>query len=186
MGYFASARAGLGRARQSGSSFDGDAIRTEPAHPDGAAYVGSPQRRHDGARYVTGRVNYTADLTLAGVAALAIVRSPHAHAEILAVDLAAALAAPGVLGAFDGEQLAALAEPIPHNLDPAGLGGNHGDVRALALGKVLYVGQPVAAVVAETRADARAAAELVEVSYEPLPAVLDLDRRARARRAAAL
>jgi carbon-monoxide dehydrogenase large subunit len=151
------------------------ATDTEPAGPDAAAYVGSPQRRHDGARYVTGRVTYTADVTVAGTAHLAIVRSPHAHAEIVSVDLAAALAAPGVLGAFDGEHAATLAEPIPHNLDPAGLGGNHGDVRCLALGKVLYVGQPVVAVVAETLADAIAAAELVEVSYAPLPAVLDLE-----------
>ncbi|MFZ1996375.1 MAG: molybdopterin cofactor-binding domain-containing protein, partial [Solirubrobacteraceae bacterium] len=74
-----------------------------------------------------------------------------------------------------GECAAADSGPIPHNLDPAGLGGQHGEVRCLALGKVVYAGQPVAAVVAETAADARAAAGLVKVGYEPLPPVLDVE-----------
>ncbi|MGH3267150.1 MAG: xanthine dehydrogenase family protein molybdopterin-binding subunit, partial [Trebonia sp.] len=100
---------------------------------------------------------------------------PHPHALITGVDHEPATSQAGVLLVMTGEDAAAEADPIPHNLDPAGLGGQHGDVRCLALGKVVYAGQPVAAVVGETAADARAGATLVEVSYQPLPAVLDVE-----------
>jgi carbon-monoxide dehydrogenase large subunit len=146
---------------------------TRAMEPTG--HVGASARRTGGEAYLTGRVSYTADLSLPGLAHVALVRSPHAHALITAIDYARAASAPGVLLVLTGEDAAALAQPIPHNLDPAGLGGQHGDVRCLAAGKVLYAGQPVAAVVGETVADARAGAALVEVSYEPLPAVLDTD-----------
>jgi carbon-monoxide dehydrogenase large subunit len=79
---------------------------------------------------------------------------------------------PGVVRVLTGEQAAELSDPIPHYLDPAPLGGKHADVRCLALGKVVYAGQPVVAVVAESPNAARAAAALVEVDYEPLPHVL--------------
>jgi carbon-monoxide dehydrogenase large subunit len=143
------------------------------------SYVGSPSRKHDGGNYVTGRVTYTADVSLPATAHVAIVRSPHPHAKITGVDYTAALSAPGVVEVLTGKEAAALAEPIPHNLDPAGLGGNHGDVRCLALGKVVYVGQPVIAVVAETVADAKAAATLIDVKYAPLPAVLAIESALR-------
>jgi aerobic carbon-monoxide dehydrogenase large subunit len=67
------------------------------------------------------------------------------------------------------------ADEIPHAVDPAALGGNHATVRCLAVDKVLFVGEPVAAVVAETAADALAAARAVLVEHEPLPVVLDPD-----------
>jgi aerobic carbon-monoxide dehydrogenase large subunit len=138
-----------------------------------STYVGSSQRKQDGDAYLTGRVAYTADLSLPETVHLAIVRSPHAHARIGAIDSAAAKEHPGVLTVLTGDDAAALADPIPHNLDPAGIGGKHADIRCLALGKVVYVGEPVAAVVASTSADARAAAALVQVEYQPLPAVLE-------------
>jgi carbon-monoxide dehydrogenase large subunit len=141
---------------------------SEPGSP-----LGATVRRRGGEAYLTGRVAYTADISLPGTVHVAIVRSPHAHAEIEGVDSARAAAVPGVLRVLSGEEAAGLAAPIPHNLDPAGLGGQHGDVRCLAVGKVFYAGQPVVAVVAETVADARAGADAVEVSYRALPAVLD-------------
>lgn len=149
--------------------------RDDSAAGRAAPYVGASQRRHEGDLTVTGRAVYTADLLPPGTAHVAIVRSPHAHATIRGVETARAAAAAGVLAVLTGEEAAELAAPIPHNLDPAGLGGNHADIRCLAVGKVVYVGQPVAAVVAETTADARAGAELVDVSYAPLPAVLDAE-----------
>lgn len=149
--------------------------RQDAAPIPAGRYVGSSQRKHDGDAYVRGRVTYTADVALTGTVHLAIVRSPLPHAVITGVDSTEALAAPGVLAVMTGKEAAGLSDPIPHNLDPAGLGGHHGDVRCLAHGKVVYVGQPVVAVVAETVADARAAAGLVQVSYQPLPAVLDVD-----------
>jgi carbon-monoxide dehydrogenase large subunit len=145
------------------------------AAPGGQALIGTRQRRHDGARYVTGRARYTDDLRPAGALHVALVRSPHPHARIVAIDAAAAVAAASVHLVLDGEEIAARCAPIRHNLDPAGLGGHHADVFVLAREKVIYVGEPVAAVVADTAADAMAAAELVEVTYEMLPAVLDAD-----------
>jgi carbon-monoxide dehydrogenase large subunit len=136
-------------------------------------YVGARQRKHDGDRYLTGKVLYTADITLPAMAHVAIVRSPHAHARILGIDVRAAEAQPAVIGVLTGAQAAEVSDPIPFLLDPAGLGGTNAPIRCLALDKVVYAGQPLAAVVAETPADAAAAARLVEVRYEVLPAVLD-------------
>jgi carbon-monoxide dehydrogenase large subunit len=114
------------------------------------AYTGARVRKHNGAEYLTGRVTYSADISLPGMVHLAVVRSPVAHARILSLDVTAALAAPAVLTVLSGADAAELAKPIPYLLDPAGLGGHSADVRCLATGKVTYVGQPVAAVVADT------------------------------------
>jgi carbon-monoxide dehydrogenase large subunit len=139
------------------------------------AYTGARVRKHNGAEYLTGRVTYSADISLPGMVHLAVVRSPVAHARILSLDVTAALAAPAVLTVLSGADAAELAKPIPYLLDPAGLGGHSADVRCLATGKVTYVGQPVAAVVADTPADAAAAARLVDVGYEELAPVLDAE-----------
>jgi carbon-monoxide dehydrogenase large subunit len=137
--------------------------------------VGRPVPKHDGDEYLTGRAVYTGDISLPGQAYAAIVRSPHAHARIEAVDVSAAEAHPAVVTVLTGAQAAELTDEIPHSLDPAGLGGNHAVVRCLAHGKVVHVGEPVAAVVAETPGDAAAAAALVRVQYVVLPAVLDAE-----------
>jgi carbon-monoxide dehydrogenase large subunit len=150
------------------------ATRLEREPEASSGYVGSPARKHDGDAYLTARKTYTADVSIPGAVHVAVVRSSQAHAKIITINPTAALAADGVLAVLTGAEAAALAGPIPHNLDPAGLGGNHADLRCLALEKVVYVGQPVAAVVAITPADAMAAAELVEVHYSPLPAALDI------------
>jgi carbon-monoxide dehydrogenase large subunit len=144
--------------------------------PPPPAYVGARERKHDGEAYLTGRVQYTADLSLPGMAHVALVRSPHPHARILGIDDTRARANPAVLDVLSGAQAAALSGPIPFFLDPAGIGGNNAEVRCLALGKAVYAGQPVAAVVATTAADAAAAARAVDVRYEPLAAVLDIEQ----------
>lgn len=133
--------------------------------------------RPDAADLVQGRGVYFQDITLPRMVHLALVRSPHPHARIRSVDAAGALALPAVLAVVSGADLADLPE-IPHNVDPVGIGGQHVEVRALAVGTVTYAGQPVAAVVAETAADAAAAAAQVRVSYQPLPFVLDADEAA--------
>jgi carbon-monoxide dehydrogenase large subunit len=137
--------------------------------------IGRRMRKHDGDEYLTARATYTGDVALAGMAHAAIVRSPHAHARIVAIDTAAAEADPSVVCVLTGAQAAELTEEIPHSLDPAGLGGNHAVVRCLAHGKVVYAGEPVAAVVAETAGDAALAATRIVVEYEPLPVVLDAE-----------
>jgi carbon-monoxide dehydrogenase large subunit len=140
-----------------------------------APHVGARERKHNGDEHLTGRVQYTADITLPDMLHVAIVRSPHAHARIVDVDAGVALSGLAVLGVLTGAQAAELSQPIPFLLDPAGLGGNNADVRCLAVDKAVYAGQPVAAVVAESPADAVAAARTVVVRYETLPAVLDAD-----------
>jgi carbon-monoxide dehydrogenase large subunit len=130
--------------------------------------------RPDAADLARGRGVYFCDIALPGAAHVFLVRSPHPHARIVSVDASAALAAPGVVAVVTGDDLADLPE-IPHNVDPVGIGGQHVQVRPLPIGAVNYAGQPVAAVVADSPADAAAAAGLVRVDYEPLPFVLDAD-----------
>jgi carbon-monoxide dehydrogenase large subunit len=138
-------------------------------------FAGRRQRKHNGDQYLTGQVRYTADLALPRMTHLALVRSPHAHARIAGVDARAAEAHATVVAVMTGAQAAEVSGPIPFLLDPAGLGGVNADVRCLAVDTVVYAGQPVVAVVAETPGDAAAAASLVQVHYEPLPAVLDCE-----------
>jgi carbon-monoxide dehydrogenase large subunit len=138
------------------------------------AYVGDRQRKHNGSSFLTGEVRYTADITLPNMAHVAILRSPHSHARIRRIDTRAAENLPGVVGVLTGAQAAEISDPIPFLLDPAGLGGKNAPVRCLAVDEVVYAGQPVAAALAHTPADAAAAARAINVDYEVLPAVLDI------------
>jgi carbon-monoxide dehydrogenase large subunit len=151
------------------------ATATEHDAAANGRYVGARQRKLHGDRYLTGAARYINDIRPSGVAHMAVLRSPHAHARIRSIDLTRARSAPGVLLAIDGEEAAAHTDPIPHFIDPAVFGGKSTEVRCLALGKVVYAGQPVAAVLAESAQDAAAALELIAVDYEPLPAVLDAE-----------
>jgi carbon-monoxide dehydrogenase large subunit len=138
-------------------------------------YVGAPVRRKEDPELVTGQARYTDDLALTGMVWMAVVRSPHAHARIRSVDVSKARAAEGVVAAFSGEELAAdLAGPLPMAWPVTE------DIAApehwpLARDKARYAGDGVAVVVAESRALAEDAAELVEVDYEPLDAVTDVE-----------
>ena len=122
--------------------------------------------RHDSAvGHVTGAARYLDDVpTVTGTLEAALVLSPHAHARIRRIDLARALAAPGVIAAIT-------AADIPGKNDIAPI---RSDEPALAADVVEYEGQPVAAIAAGTFDQARAAARLVEIDYEPLPSVTDL------------
>jgi len=142
-------------------------------------YVGRPVPLLHGEQIVTGRRRFTADLTLPAMLHLAVVRSPHAHARLRGIDAADAVAEAGVVRVITGDEAARHIPQIPHRVDPALSGGRHADVLPLARTTVIYAGQPVAAVVAETLEAARQAAALVRVTYEPLPAVLDGDAAAR-------
>ncbi|UOM35647.1 xanthine dehydrogenase family protein molybdopterin-binding subunit [Acuticoccus sp. I52.16.1] len=126
-------------------------------------------------RFVRGRGRFTADHHRPGEAHMVVVRSPHAHAEMRRVDLAAAAAMPGVLGVYADAELAAdglgtlpcdvkLDGPRPLIVPPR---------RILARGRVRYVGEPVAVVVAETPAAAMDAAEAVDIDYDALEVVTD-------------
>src|SRR5258707_11175871 len=136
--------------------------------PAGTAFgsIGHPVRRKEDARLLTGKGRYTDDFSLERQTFSAMVRSPHAHARIVRIDTKAAKAMPGVLLVLTGEDCRADAiQPIPHSPVPS----THFDMKLTARGgtsvfagrhmllpadKARYVGEPVALVVAETRAQA--------------------------------
>ncbi len=149
---------------------------------DGAARsygISQPVRRVEDARFLTGRGSFVDDIQPAGLSHACIVLSPHAHARIRRIDATAARQAPGVLCVLTGEDVKTEGlGGLPPNFMPEDIGGPKG-LRTrrpiLAVDKVRCVGDRVAMVVAETLAQARDAAELVDVDYEPLPAVVDIE-----------
>jgi aerobic carbon-monoxide dehydrogenase large subunit len=158
----------------------------DKTRPDetGYRFIGKPMPRKEDARLITGKGRFTDDFNLDGQTYAVMVRSPYPHARIVAIDAAAAKAMPGVLGVFTGADCAAdKLGPIPHDpvpktkFDMKLTGPNGGAVFIgpnvlLPVDKARHVGEAVAMVVAETKAQAMDAAEAVEVTYEELPFVL--------------
>lgn len=150
-----------------------------------SAGIGQPVRRREDLRLVTGNGSYADDVSLPGQAYAVMVRSPHAHARIRAIDVGAAMAAPGVLAVLTGRDFVADGlKPIPHKVwsqHPAEIALNSREGfktftaphYSLPPDKVRFVGEAVALVVARSVAAARDAAELVEIDYDVLPAVTD-------------
>jgi carbon-monoxide dehydrogenase large subunit len=138
---------------------------------------GARVKRLEDPRFLLGKALYVDDLKLPGMLSVAFVRSPHAHARIKSIDPSRALALGGVHRILTGEEAAKSCKPIRVEFDPAKFPGKYKpcDFPPLAVGKVAFVGDLVAAVVAENRYLAEDAAELVEVEYEPLPVVLDAE-----------
>ncbi len=138
------------------------------------AAVGTSVPRKEDPELLTGQARYVDDLTVPGMVWMALVRSPYAHARIASVDVSGALAAEGVVAAYSGEDLAGdiaaglpCAWPVTEDINLP----THWPV---ARDKARYAGDAVAVVVAESRAIAKDAAELVQVEYEPLTAVTDV------------
>lgn len=123
-------------------------------------------------RFVTGTIDYAADLIRPGALFVSLLRSPHAHALIKRMDVSAAATAPGVVSILTGREVRSLSRPMPTRVPRERFPGPI-EVWCLAADEVLYAGQPVAAVVAECLADAEAARSLIEIDYELLDAVLD-------------
>ncbi len=131
-------------------------------------YIGKSVPRHDGYEKVTGTAPYVADIKLNGMLHARVKTSPHAHAKILSIDTSKAESLPGVRAVITGRQGAAK------------LGIYMVDRSIIATDKVRYFGEVVAAVAAEDPEIAAQAVELIEVEYEPLPAVLDVKDAAKA------
>src|SRR5439155_19937721 len=129
---------------------------------------GKRMKRKEDPRMIRGISHYAGDLKLAGMVYSAFARSPHAHAEIKAIRTDAAKALPGVIAVYTSADTASLG-PGPCAIQMPDLKVPRHPV--LAEGRVRYVGEPVAVVVAEDFYTARDAAELVEVDYEALPVV---------------
>src|SRR5262245_47647766 len=142
-----------------------------------ATGIGASVRRKEDLRFITGKGQYTDDISRPGESRAVFVRSPHAHAKIKKVDVSAAKAVPGVLAVLTVAELAAdkignlICGWMIHSKDgsPMKMSAHP----AIAAGKACYVGDPVAVVVAETLAQAKDAAEQVKVDYEVLAAVTD-------------
>jgi aerobic carbon-monoxide dehydrogenase large subunit len=132
-------------------------------------YVGQAIKRKEDPRLVSGTGTYVDDVVLPGMLHLTLVRSIHGHARIKRIDISKAQKLPGVHSVVTGEEIAANCAPMPAI-------GNFADMKRperhfLAIGKVKYVGEPVVAVLATDKYIARDAADLVEIDYEPLPAL---------------
>jgi carbon-monoxide dehydrogenase large subunit len=137
------------------------------------AFRGQSLVRLEDARFLTGRGRYIEDIDFPGQAWMQVVRSPHAHAAIQRIDTVAARAAPGVLGVFTAADLTELG-PLPCTVPVASVAPMIVAPRfAMASDRARHVGDPAAFVVAETRAAARDAAELVVVDWDILPSVVD-------------
>jgi carbon-monoxide dehydrogenase large subunit len=139
--------------------------------------IGAPLRRVEDKRFLTGHGRFVADIELSGALACALVRSPHAHAAIRGIDASAARAAPGVVAVLTGADMAAdgVAPMRPLWLVRSRDGSPMAEPARFALARetVRHVGEPVAAVVAATFAQAVDAAERLAVDYAPLSAVTD-------------
>jgi carbon-monoxide dehydrogenase large subunit len=137
-------------------------------------YVGRAMKRVEDPRLIKGVATYVDDLKIPGILYAEFVRSPHAHAKIKSILTDGAKVLPGVVGIFTGadlnDKLGAIpcASPIP--------GGKSPQHTVLAGARAYFVGHPVAVVLAETRAIARDAIDLIDVDYEPLPAVIDPEK----------
>src|SRR3954451_11691472 len=136
--------------------------------------VGQARRRKEDARLITGRTQWTDNLVLPGMLHLAVVRSPVAHAKIRAIDSEAARSAPNVLAVFTGRDFAEEQGSIPcaWPVTPDMVNPGH---PSLAVEEVNHVGEAVAVIVARSKVAAQDAVELVDVDYDPLPVVLDME-----------
>ncbi|HZD99974.1 MAG TPA: xanthine dehydrogenase family protein molybdopterin-binding subunit, partial [Micromonosporaceae bacterium] len=141
---------------------------------DRMAEVGAPRRRKEDARLITGRTNWTDNIVLPGMLHMAILRSPMARARITQIDASAARSQPGVVDVFTGRDIADIQGSLPcawpvtediimPNRPP------------LAVDQVNHTGEPVAVVVARSKAAAVDAIAAIDVDYEPLPVVLDME-----------
>jgi carbon-monoxide dehydrogenase large subunit len=137
--------------------------------------VGAPVKRVEDPRLITGAAKFIDDLKLPGVAHVAILRSPHAHARIGRIDVSRAAASPGVIGVFTGKDFEHL-NPLPCAWQATGTENHVVTPRALEIDKVAFTGAGIAAVVAETREAAEDALELIEVDWQPLDALVDAEQ----------
>ncbi|WP_179137842.1 xanthine dehydrogenase family protein molybdopterin-binding subunit [Candidatus Entotheonella palauensis] len=148
--------------------------------PVGAKYFGASVPRTEDPRLLRGHARYVDDITLPGLLHATIVRSPHAHARIRGIDRHAAQAHPGVARVFCFNDLSDWMQPMPisgaapPSLDTRlGIRERPTPQYPLARDIVRYAGEPVAVIVARSRAEAEDAADLMEIDYDPLPAVID-------------
>ncbi|MEC7490903.1 MAG: xanthine dehydrogenase family protein molybdopterin-binding subunit [Pseudomonadota bacterium] len=138
-------------------------------------YIGKPVTRLEDERLLTGTGKFVDDLKLPDMATMAIFRSPHAHANVRTIDLSAALGVDGVIDVFCAADLDEELPEIPLRLAPFA-GFERFLQPPIAIKKVRYVGEPVAVVIAENRYIAEDALDLLEIGFDPLPAVTTVNQ----------
>ncbi|HYU03381.1 MAG TPA: xanthine dehydrogenase family protein molybdopterin-binding subunit [Jatrophihabitantaceae bacterium] len=138
-----------------------------------AAEIGQARKRKEDAHLLTGRTTWTDNMTLPGMLHLAILRSPTSHARITGVDLSGALASPGVVAAFSGQDFKDVQGTIPCAWPVTADMVNPGHP-SLAVDQVNHVGEAVAVVAARDKASAEDALDAINVEYDELPPVLDM------------
>jgi aerobic carbon-monoxide dehydrogenase large subunit len=138
------------------------------------AEIGQARKRKEDARLVTGRTMWTDNLTLPGMLHMAILHSPVAHARITRIDVSGARQRPGVVAAFSGQDFKDVQGTIPcaWPVTEDTVVPNH---PSIAVDQVNHVGESVAVVVARSKAEAQDALEAIDIEYEPLPPVLDME-----------
>src|SRR3989442_14730375 len=140
-------------------------------------YVGKRIKRTEGPRLIKGLAHYVDDIGLPGTLHVAFVRSIYAHARINGIDTSEAMKAPGVVAVYTGKDIATKVGPVPCAAALPDL--KVPDYRVLATDHVVFVGQPIAVVVATDRYAARDAIDLIMIDYEELPAVVDVEEAAK-------
>ena len=141
-----------------------------------AALVGTPIKRREDPRLITGQATYVDDIKLTGMLHMSVLRSPYGHARIRSIDTTAARKHPGVFAVYTAEDLKGAVGVIPVAVPVGQVAAGMGVRNALAEGKVRFYGDPVAVVIADDRYTARDARDLIEVDYEPLPAAIDIEK----------
>src|SRR5437763_4134145 len=141
-----------------------------------AGAIGTSIKRREDPRLITGQATYVDDIKIPGMLYMAVLRSPYGHARINSINTDAARNHPGVRAVYTAQDLkgvignVAIAVPLGEIANGMGIHG------PLADGKVRFYGDPVAVVIADDRYTARDARDLIEVDYEPLPAVVDMEK----------
>src|SRR5258707_2740158 len=145
-------------------------------HMGVAAMLGSPIKRREDPRLITGQATYVDDIKLPGMLHMAVLRSPYGHAHIKSINTDAARKYPGVVAVYTAADIKGIVGNIAVAVPLGKIAEGMGVRGPLAEGKVRFYGDPVAFVVAEDRYTARDARDLIEVDYEPLPAAIDIEK----------
>jgi carbon-monoxide dehydrogenase large subunit len=141
-----------------------------------AAMLGSPIKRREDPRLITGQATYVDDIKLTGMLHMAVLRSPYGHARINSINTEAARNQAGVVAVYTAEDLKGAVGDVAVAVPLGKMTEGMGIRKPLAEDKVRFFGDPVAVVIAEDRYTARDARDLIEVDYEPLPAAIDVEK----------
>src|ERR671922_1483181 len=150
-------------------------MTTQVEEQTSTSVIGARMKRVEDPRMITGAAKYLDDLKLPGMAYVPVLRSPYAHARINGIDTQKAAAHPGVVGVYTGKDFEHL-NALPCAWQASGADNFVATPRALEIDRVTFTGAGVASVVAETRAAAEDALSLIEVDWEPLEVVVDVER----------